>query len=324
MRTYFLVIISICIYSMTSCTKSDVDIEYCNPYDSNIGNTGNNGNAGNNGSPGQDNDNTGGSINFTAMVEGLNMTRSLTPIQPNTLASVFAYDSISNSLVASGNYISTSIGQLDGVNGYNMYLTGGIYNFYSVSTNSTIPVPTFTDFKSAPLSNGIDYLWWGVNNKTFSSTSPDINIIYTHRASQIVLNFSSKEGVTIDSLASVFTTAPEENETMSLKTGVITPSPNRQGGFVNQMKIENKVASSILLPAVNWNNIAVIIKAYINGKSTPTPFSAQLPIPNGTLIGGNSYQYSLVLSLDSVTVGSAEVADWKIIKDSTPIYPSEW
>lgn len=297
-----------------SCTKSKVEIDFPSQ------NAGNSSNSSNGSS---DSDGTASLITFSAYVEGLNLTRSMTPIQTDVLASIYAYDSASNTLIASGNYQSNSLGTLTGLDDYKMYLTNGIYDFFAVSSNANSGLPTFSNAVSSPLVNGVDYLWWSLENKSIVSISHKLDIVFTHKASQVVFSISDGNGIVVDSLASILTTAPTEGVTMNLKTGVITPSTTRQTGFKNRMGINGTTAQSILLPASNWNFMAVSITAYINSSSSPSIFTAQVPIPNGTLKAGNSYQYSLVLSADSVITQSVEVADWTIVKDNVPIYPTE-
>lgn len=268
-------------------------------------------------------DNISSLVSFTANVEGLNLTKSMTPIQLGTLANIYAYDSATFSLITNGSYQANSLGTLTGLDDYKMYLPNGVYDFYAVSTNDDVTPPTFTNFTSTPLSNGIDYLWWGLDNQLIYSSAFTANIVFTHRACQVVFNISEGEDITIDSIAAITTTAPTEGATMNLKTGVITPTSTQQNGFINLMGINGLVAQTILLPATNWKYMGVILHIFVNGESTVRYFGGQVPIPNSTLIAGNSYQFSLIINSNDIVTSSVNVSSWTIVKDNIPIYPSE-
>ena len=107
-------------------------------------------------------------VSFHANIESLNLTKSMTPMQVGEKVSIYAYDSTSNKIIESGLYQTTSLGILSGVNGYKMYLPTDTYDFYSVSCNNDSTPPSFSNFTSEPLSNGIDYLWWSANNQEIS------------------------------------------------------------------------------------------------------------------------------------------------------------
>jgi hypothetical protein len=328
-KSLYLILIS---FLFISCSKNSIDIilpirtVVDSTHNCNCPNGNSNNNSGNN-SGDNSGDSTGTQntslISFTASVEGLSLTKAMSPIQTNVLATMYAYDSASLSLKASGNYISQSIGTFSGVNGYKMYLPNGSYDFYAVSTNEDVQAPSFSNFVSVPLKNGIDYLWWNMENGDVQSDAISLNIVFLHKATQIVFNISEGDGIEIDSLSSITTTAPVEGQTMNLKTGVITPATDMQVGFVNQMGINGLVAQSILLPAVNMSHFGVIIKAFINGNSTESYYGVQIPIPNSTLEAGNSYVYSLILNASDVTTSSVQVAEWTVVKDNIPLYPDQ-
>lgn len=276
---------------------------------------------------GNDNDgNTSGGnlVTFHASVESLNLTKSMTPIQTGIQAALYAYNVSTGNLTAQGNYQSASLGTLSGIDNYQMYLPDDTYNFYGISTNASQRPPAFNNNLSEPLSNGVDYLWWGASNETVNTPRFNIPIVFAHRAVQIVFEVNEGNGITIDSLVAITTIAPEEGARMNLLTGVIPPATDNQTGFVNSMGINGMIAQSILLPITNWNYMAFMLQATVNGETQPRTFGGQVPIPNGQLQSGNSYWFKIVINANSIETPSVGVTGWTIVDETgKPIYPGQ-
>ena len=180
-----------------------------------------------NGSSGNEDPGNSTLVTFNASVEGRNLLRSMSPMNKGIQSRVYVFDSnagTKGSPEASGLYITSSPGVLTGSDGYKMFLSNGTYNFYAVSDNfSTIP-PTFTSGVSEPLFNGIDYLWWSAIQQDVNSSQINIPIVYGHVATQVVVELTGGEGITINQLVSAMITPPVVGATMDLGTGVITPA----------------------------------------------------------------------------------------------------
>lgn len=272
------------------------------------------------------NGNTSGSnlVTFQASVESLNLTRSMTPIQTGIQATLYAYNVSAGKLTAQGNYQSESLGTLSGIDNYQMYLPDDTYDFYGVSTNTSQRPPAFNNNLSEPLSNGVDYLWWGASRETVNTPRFNIPIVFAHRAVQIVFEVNEGNGITIDSLVAITTMAPEEGARMDLLTGVIPPATDNQIGFVNSMGINGMLAQTIVLPIANWNSMAFMLQAIVNGETQPRTFGGEVPIPNNQLQSGNSYWFKIIINANSIETPSVNVTGWTIVDETgKPIYPGQ-
>lgn len=202
-----------------------------------------------NGSSGNEDPGNSTLVTFNASVEGRNLLRSMSPMNKGIQSRVYVFDSSAGtkgSPEASGLYITSSPGVLTGSDGYKMFLSNGTYNFYAVSDNfSTIP-PTFTSGVSEPLFNGIDYLWWSAIQQDVNSSQINIPIVYGHVATQVVVELTGGEGITINQLVSAMITPPVVGATMDLGTGVITPAT--AFGKADKMGINGLTAQYIMLP----------------------------------------------------------------------------
>lgn len=261
---------------------------------------------------------------FHASAESLSLTNSMTPIQIGVQASMYAYNATTGNLAAQGNYQSMSLGTLSGTDNYQMYLPDDTCNFYGISTNTGQRAPAFNNNLSEPLSNGVDYLWWGATNEIVNASRFNIPIVFSHRAAQIVFEVSEGNGITIDSLLVITTLAPEEGARMDLLTGTILPAIDNQTGFVNSMIINDMIAQPILLPITNWNNMAFLLQAMVNGETQPRTFGGQVPIPEGQLQSGNSYWFKIIINANSVEIPSVGVTGWTIVDETgKPVYPGQ-
>ena len=141
-----------------ACSKNNIYIDLADPNEENgNGHPSGNDSGNDNGNPSQKST----LVTFSASVEGRNITRAMSPMGKGLQSWLCAYLSntsniITGNPIAEGTYITSSPGVLAGNNGYKMYLSNNIYNFYAVSCNSKNPAPTFTNGISAPLSNGVD------------------------------------------------------------------------------------------------------------------------------------------------------------------------
>ena len=140
-----------------ACSKNNIYIDLADPNEENgNGHPSGNDSGNDNGNPSKE----GTLVTFSASVEGRNITRAMSPMGKGLQSWLCAYLSNTSNIItgdpiAEGTYITSSPGVLAGNNGYKMYLSNNIYNFYAVSCNSKNPAPTFTNGISAPLSNGV-------------------------------------------------------------------------------------------------------------------------------------------------------------------------
>ena len=76
-----------------------------------------------------------------------------------------------------------------------LVVTGGLYNFYAVSTKNDALPPTFSDTEATALQNGVDYLWCGVEGQTINSNGTTIPLTFTHSATQVVVVVVHKDHI---------------------------------------------------------------------------------------------------------------------------------
>lgn len=280
--------------------------------------------------PGQSN---GGSSNpddntlvtFNAAVEGRNLFRSMTPMPKGIQNQVFAYQAASGNNTdgtpeAHGLYVTSSPGVLTGSDGYKMFLSNGVYNFYAVSDNFSRIPPVFTNGESEPLFNGIDYLWWTGTQQDVTSTQINIPIVYMHVATQVVFEVAGGEGITFNKLISATITPPEPGATMNLGTGVITPATAY--GSIDKLGINGTIAQYIMLPLKNSQPMTLTLDVLVGNEPAPRIYTAQIPLPDGELSAGNSYLFKTVINENTVSFPSVYIKDWTEVDETgKPIYP---
>ena len=259
-----------------------------------------------NGSSGNEDPGNSTLVTFNASVEGRNLLRSMSPMNKGIQSRVYVFDSSAGtkgSPEASGLYITSSPGVLTGSDGYKMFLSNGTYNFYAVSDNfSTIP-PTFTSGVSEPLFNGIDYLWWSAIQQDVNSSQINIPIVYGHVATQVVVELTGGEGITINQLVSAMITPPVVGATMDL--GTLT-------------------AQYIMLPIRHTAPMTLTLEISADNENSTRTYTSQIPLPDGELKAGNSYLFKAVINGNSVTLASVNVKDWTDVDETgKPLYPTQ-
>ena len=264
-------------------------------------------------------------VTFDASIESRNMTRSMSPMKKGVQSRLFAYQmnegmSMVTTAFAEGLYETSSPGVLNGVNGYKMYLSNGIYNFYAVSDNfSTIP-PRFSSGKSEPLFNGIDYLWWNNNQRDITSSQINIPIVYLHLASQVVVDISEGQDIKLDRVLSAMITPPEPGESMDLTTGIIPPATTY--GKADKMGVNGFTVQYIMLPLKTSTPMTFTVDVLADGETAPRTYTVQIPLPDGELKSGDSYMFNAIIDGNSISFSSVNVKEWTEVDElGNPLYP---
>lgn len=265
-------------------------------------------------------------VTFNASVEGRNLlTRSMSPMEKGIQNRLFAYKSSTANPVnavpaAEGLYVTSSPGTLVGTEGYKMYLENGIYDFYAVSDNfSTIP-PTFTNGKSEPLFNGIDYLWWHNLQQDVNSSQIQIPIVYLHAATQVVFEVSAGPDMVLNKLVSAMITPSEPGARMDIATGIIPPSTTY--GKADKMGINGFLAQYIMLPLQSTTAMTLSLELWVNGESDTRTYEVSVPLPNNELKAGDSYLYRTVIEENGVVFPSVSIKNWTEVDETgQPLYP---
>ncbi|MEG1586632.1 MAG: fimbrillin family protein, partial [Bacteroidales bacterium] len=265
-------------------------------------------------------------VTFDAVMESLNLTKSIFAFPEGRFAVVYAYNqgnTTKDAPVAKASYETKSAGILSPVS-QKIYLPNGEYDFYSVATNSTTnKTPDFTNGISSPLSNGIDYLWWRVPNYSIESAAANINIVYKHSCSQVVIKLSSGNGVTINSVTSAKITPPVTNSTMDLSSGIIPPATTLSNVLFD-MGVAQNVCQATVLPLQTNTPMQVTFEIVINNEASARNYQVNIPIPDGKLIAGNSYLFKAVVDANTITFPEVSVIAWIVVNEQgTPLYPSE-
>ena len=142
-------------------------------------------------------------VGFHASVESLDMTRSMSPIAADTRVMIYAFHGATDNAtttapMARGIYVAQTAGMLSGSDGYKMYLSNGVFDFYAVSINSSMIPPTFSNGVSGVLSNGVDYLWWKCTDYDINGAQVTVPIVLNHSATQVVVEVNAGTGVVLN------------------------------------------------------------------------------------------------------------------------------
>lgn len=319
--TKYLAVSALAMLLLGACSKNNIYIDLINP----------DGETNNDSSSGDGNDNNGNHtkesalVTFSASVEGRNITRAMSPMGKGLQSWLCAYltntsNTISGDPIAQGNYITSSPGILTGMQGYKMYLTNNIYDFYAVSCNSTRPAPTFTNGISEPLSNGIDYLWWHAWNQDVASSQINIPITYQHAATQVVITIAGGTNITLNKIISATITPPKPGAVMDLSTGAIASESFYDNPAT--MGINDFTVQYIMLPVKSSSPMTLEMELLVNGEHMPRTYSAPLTPPNNALAAGNSYLFRAIIDENTLSFANVSVKEWTEVDESgNPLYP---
>lgn len=266
-------------------------------------------------------------VTFHASIEGRNMTRSVTSLGKNIQVQLYAFNgtdaNADGTPVTQGLYQTDTPGLLSGISGYKMYLTNGIYNFYGVSENMSFSRISFTNGKSEPLLNSIDYLWWTAAQQDISSQQVSIPIVFLHSCTQVVFEVQAGNGVTINQLALAHISAPKSGASLDLTTGIIPPATEYET-TMEKMGVNGLLAQYTMLPLKTDAPMQVSFDLIINGESTPRTYNTTVDIPDGELAAGNSYRFKAIINANTVEFPSVSVTNWVDVDETgKPLYPQQ-
>ena len=305
-----------------ACSKNNIYIDLADPNEENgNGHPSGNDSGNDNGNPSKE----GTLVTFSASVEGRNITRAMSPMGKGLQSWLCAYLSNTSNIItgdpiAEGTYITSSPGVLAGNNGYKMYLSNNIYNFYAVSCNSKNPAPTFTNGISAPLSNGVDYLWWHATHQDVTNSQINIPITYQHAATQIVVALSGGANITLNKIISASITPPKPGAVMDLSTGIITSETTYDKAAI--MGINDFTVQYTMLPVKSSLPMTLTLELLVNGESFSRTYTTPLTPPNSLLAAGNSYLFRAIIDENSLTFANVSVKEWTEVDESgNPLYP---
>lgn len=317
--TKYLATSALMILLLGACSKSSINIDIINPNEESNGDS--SGDNSNNDTPAKDN----ALITFSAVVEGRNLARSMSPMNRGLQSWLSAYPSGTTNITtgapaAEGDYVTSSPGVLTGIRGYKMYLSNGIYDFYAVSCNATSPPPVFTNGISSPLSNGVDYLWWHAPQQDITNSQISIPVIYQHVATQVVIAVAGGENITLNKIVSATITPPKPGATMNLSTGSIASEESYTNAVA--MGVTGFTLQYIMLPIKNSSPMTITLELMMNGENFSRTYTTPLALPNGNFAAGNSYLFRAIINENTVSFPSVSVKEWTEVDESgNPLYP---
>lgn len=265
-------------------------------------------------------------VAFHASVESLNMTKAMSPISSGTRVTIYAYhgstdEATMTSAVARGTYVSQQAGTLTGDSGYRMLLSNGEFDFYAVSVNSSDMPPVFSNGISSALSNGIDYLWWNVDDYEVAGSQVTVPVVLNHSATQVSFEIDHGEGMYVQDIVSATITVSKPGAKMDLSTGIIPPAGEYDTNPA-QMGINGLKLQYTMLPLKTGTPMKLVLNLHANGEPDVKTYTVDVPLPNGELAAGNSYTFRAVINADNVAFPQVGVSDWVDVDETgNPLYP---
>ncbi|MGL5682148.1 MAG: fimbrillin family protein [Marinifilaceae bacterium] len=298
--------------AICSCTKNT--IEYTDSPSS--------------GATGEDTDNSKIQTNFNAFISIFNTKASVSPINTNRLATVYAYNG--DTFITSEKYTSKTIGSLEPIL-YPMYLSPATYKFYAAGVNNTnVAVPLFSNGIATNLVNNLDYIWWTTANQVVAPPTTNINITFQHCCTQVVIDLNVQDGITVDSLYMMgITPTSLNNITWSLYDGKIGPTNSINNQFsslsVNKLTSNNFVGQFTMVPLseASIEYLKTYFEIHVNNENHTRKYTTPIPILKKQLLPGYSYIYELELELDTVKFNNVTIKDWiNVDVNDKPILPT--
>lgn len=196
-----------------------------------------------------------------------------------------------------------------------LFIPGGSYDFYSISTNTAnLFGANFENGKSQPLKNGIDYLWASKKNVTIN-TNTNIPFSYSHRATGIRFTVNAGSNVENMVIRSIRIGQSNEGAIMNLADGIIPPA-NKLSTEMAVMSVSGNTGTYIMLPL--QENIGIPVEVYIDAIIAGTAvvnkkYTAIIPSVTGGFQGGTLHNYTATIGSNSsiIQLMSSLVEDWK-------------
>ena len=220
-------------------------------------------------------------------------------------------------------YKSFSAGTLSPVE-QPMELVNGLYDFYMVSTKSSVYPPVFKQGIASDIYNNIDYLWYKVTSQVIENPTT-LSINFDHSCAQIVLNVKNQEG---DSIAQWISYAsmhvPDvSNCQWDLYTGVISPATTIDSDSLKAFNCQGLSGNMVIVPIKDITELSVYLSVQLYQENEPRGYPLTLPVPDGQMTGGNSYHYLIEFTKDTVYIGDVNIAPWiEVDEDGNPLYPT--
>lgn len=294
---------------ISSCTKNN-NYNYVLLPDDECGN----GNNGNNGELCK--------VNFTGNLESIVGTRSMSPLGIGRYANIYAFDSgtFNSSPAGIGIYTTQTAGIFTPTSGP-MYLLGGEYDFYTISSNDTKNNNPTSFVEKYPLANDIDYIWAKILKQDIQNRVSVVPITYNHCCSQIVVKVVAGENVYLGDISSITITPSTPGNSLSIQTGIIPPATTIESTPL-AMHLNKNIGQVIMVPLKTSNTLKLSITAEINAVGNIKTFTVDMPVYNGEFQSGHSYLYEAIIDADEITFSNVNLVNWIDVDNSgNPLYP---
>ena len=260
-------------------------------------------------------------VYFFPRIESNFISRTLTDFPQYCKAQIFVFNSNdTTTAIMSPLYRSQSAGTLTAVS-EPVVVTSGNYNFYAVSLKEdSVPI-TFTSNIATGLKNGIDYLWYAATNQEIDQNGTTIPITFNHMASQLIVNIVNQDRANpiVSILYSDFSPPmPDDNVTWNLLTGEITPATVLDTVLMN-MTVNEFKTSAIIVPYTAENDSLAYFAMVEQQNGNYELCQLYIPLPEGGLKSGHSYEYLIYFDADTITLGVVTVAPWINIEVSDDV-----
>lgn len=251
-------------------------------------------------------------VRFFASYEGEIATKATNPFTVGYKSTIIAYQSGESPLTSTpmaGTPLEATSSTGSVLTPENpLYVPKGIYDFYSVSLNSTVsPGITFTSGVSAQLANNKDYLWAKVPSV---NEGGNVEFAYRHKAVGIEINLSQGSGISGLTVTSIkFTPSKADaSSKMSLAAGEIGKAAQKD--VLTEMALSGSKGSYIMVPLGSLS-LDIEITANLTIGGTPVTGKKYLAsIPARSYEGGTLYTLNLSVSATSLTFTSTVLEDW--------------
>lgn len=254
-----------------------------------------------------------GFIRFKCSIDN-ELTKSLTYMGNGVMAIIYAFNE--NSIlytVGDTPVTARSTGNGELLTNSALTLPDGVYDFYSISCNSSItPSLNICQGYSDQPENGIDYLWAFARqvNLTYGR---EVILNYRHIACKIRVTVSAGENVTSLSINDIKFTYPSSNGVaLDLSQGTLSPSQSVES--LSSIPGSGNSRTFIILPCRSAINIVVLLDANIDGEyKTGRRF---LTILDSDLEGGIFYDITLTLNSDNTYTTTFDNKEWETISET--------
>lgn len=258
-------------------------------------------------------------ITFTGDYSVFNQTKGGSKLFPAGIqTSIVTYNAGDNP-ISKGSYPGTPIGATSEANG-NLVLNGGaylfipngIYDFYSVSSNtSSIPLISFTNGISDGLSNGTDYLWASYKNMNIV-TNTFVPLQFSHRSAAISLSIVSGEGIISLVVNNIMISQAKEGASMTLSSGFIRAADALSADKALMIIVGN-AGTFITLPVKAGISLPVEVYAdvcYGNHIVVNKKFATVIPAPVAGFESGTLYKYTASVDAYRIMFLNSTLEDW--------------